>query len=304
MVDITKILERKQKLLHDKFKEVCRNGDLQTVIDVYNKYYVQPKQFKNKIKNKFFSFLKISQPLIPAPILDLDEIGLSVLESATFNQDGNIINFLLNDKYFLKHLNKDELYKTSALSTILSSAISDNNVKLTKLILPLIKNKNDFFYESISSGFVDACYRGHLDVITCLFNDGEVINQKLEIYETDSNSDNSYSFINKGFNIGCNCGHIELVKFFTNKNQLKKAIDINNYKGTYVCSLDVLKLLIMDLNIDKQHYLNNFKFMPDDLNAEDAKQQVLALFEQRELHKELSTDLEVNSEPAKKRLKL
>lgn len=260
MSDIQDILKSKQQLLHNKFINVCKKGDLDTAIEIYNKYYIEPNKFQTRVKNKFFSFLKIAQPLLPPPVLNLSEVASSILkESALYNQE-HIINFFLEEKHFLKHLNSSEEYKVSILSNLLDSSMLKGNIGLMEKILPLIKEKNDIFYKNITPGFEFSCDQGNLDVIKCLFKDDAIRNQKLEIYENKYNSSNSYNLIHRGFQIACNTGNTELLRFFTDSSQLNNAININEDEDKiYVDSFKTIEFFIMELNIDKQCLLKKIQ---------------------------------------------
>lgn len=299
------ILDKREKILNDKFIKSCQKGDLDTVIAIYKKYYLEPNKIRTKIKNKFLSFLKISKPLLPPPILNLNNVVGVALETSVRNGEKNIINFFLNDKNFLKYLNQDELYKISFLSTLLNSAINHGDVELTKIILPLIKDKNEIFYHNIQGGFDFACYNGYLEVIKCFFQDKDINCQKLEIYEEKYNGMNSFSLISQGFNTSCQRNHLEMVKFFTDSSQLKNFININEYKSNlYVYSFDIVEYLILTLNMNKEKYIKKVRFMPECSNVEEEKERALKLFEKIESFKELNSELSINNGSNKRKIKL
>jgi hypothetical protein len=307
MSEITEILENNQKLLNKKFIEICQNGDLTSLIEIYNKYYVKPNKLQNKLKKKFFSFLNIYQPLLPPPVLDLHAVTSLALKEATLHNQENIIHFLLTDKSFVKHLSHNEAQKIYALSAILNSALNNGNVKLTNFILPLIKNKNQLFYKNIKSGFEHACKMCYLDVIKCLFKDESINHQKLEIFEDEFNSSSALNLIVNGFTIACNQGNLELIKFFTDPSQLSSPININKYKHRfYVTSFDILEYFVFELNLDKEEYLKKITFYPDINAVKNENEKGLYLFEKRELYREINNELDTtpNHSIQSKKMKL
>jgi hypothetical protein len=295
MSELKEILDNKQKLLNKKFIDVCKNGDLINLIEIYDKYYLKPNNLKNKLKKKFFSFLNISQPLLPPPVLDLDAVTTLALEEATLHNQEGIINFLLTDKRFIKHLSHNKEQEICALSAVLNSALTNGNVQLSNFILPLIKNKNELFYKNITSGFEYACKMKHLDVIECLFKDEAINQQKLEIFEDEFNSYSALNLIFKGFIIACSNGDLELVKFFTDKSKLNNAIDINNDKYSfYITNFKILEYFVFELNLNKERYLERIAFYSDRHSFQNENKKGLPLFEKRDLYKEINNELDTN----------
>lgn len=106
MKEITKDLKDLEKrirfnILTSDFVSACANGNLENVIKIYNKSYLEKKNLKSKI----LSILKISDNIILDPHFSND----TPIDVACMYGHKEVVNFLLNDKYFINSLNKNNL---------------------------------------------------------------------------------------------------------------------------------------------------------------------------------------------------
>jgi hypothetical protein len=302
---IKELAEKKERLLHNKFAEACKNGDLDTIRKIYNKYYYEPKKIYNRIKKKFHAFLKISEPLLIEPTLNpYSGECYHIVEAANQNHT-DILKFFLTDKFFLKTIKKNNQFKIKLLSNILNGAMHNKNIDIVQLVLPLIDEKNEFFYERIFQGFEHACANDGLNVVEALFNDNLVKNQVTEIYETTYNTTSSQSLINSGFKIACKNGDLNLVKFFTDSSKLNYAINFLNYDGfVEVKNYSIAEYLICENNLTKEQSQSKIYLAYNVANKVEITAQISALIESRQLAQELNNELEIKNEPAKKRIKV
>lgn len=279
------IIKKKNSILNRKFIEVCEKGDFNAATELYNKYYLE---HFTTLKN-FLSFLKIA----PKTIFMLDphyEEDCALLKSSE-NKHYNIVKFLLKDNKFLDGI--DDEMKTWRFSKILSSAMENNNLEIAQLVLPLIKNKTESFYQTISTSFNAACEKGHLNVIKCILKDKVVNNQKLELFEDEYNTASSHSLILNGFIKACERGQLELIKFLTS-GELNYKIDLSKFKKNSeieIRSEQIMQYLICDYNLDKQYYGSPIIYRDRDKKIYECNEYVNNLFEKRELHKEITSEI-------------
>jgi hypothetical protein len=280
-------IKKKNNVLNKKFVEVCEKGDLNAVTELYNRYYIEHlTTFR-----KFLSFLKIAPKTIY--MLDPHYDDDCALEKSSENKHYDIVKFLLNDSKFFHGVNREGNISWR-LSKVLCDALEENNVEIAQLVLPLIKNKTEAFYQSIGTSFSEACGKGNLDVIKYILKDDSINNQKFEIFEDENNTTSSCSIILNGFFNACAKGQLDVIKFLTS-GELNYKIDLSKLKKNNELEIrepKIMEYLIFEYKLDKIYYRNPIIYRNREQKSWECDDYVNNLFEKRDLHKELQLEID------------
>ena len=280
-------IKQKNNVLNKKFVEVCEKGDLNAATELYNKYYIEHlTTFR-----KFLSFLKVAPKTIY--MLNPHYEDDCALGKASENKHYDIVKFLLNDSKFFHGVDKDGSINWR-LSKVLCEALVANNVEIAQLVLPMIQNKTESFYQGILSSFCDACSKGNLDVIKHFLKDDSINNQKFEIFEDENNTSSSRSLILHGFFNACEKGQLDVVKFLTS-GDLNYKIDLSKLKKNNELEVRdpaIMEHLILNYNLDKVYYRNPIVYRNREQKSWECDDYVHSLFDKRDLHKEIKSELD------------
>jgi hypothetical protein len=176
--------------LYLQFLNICRNGDLVNFKLLHKEYYV-------KNHSPFSSFLKIFNN---KPTLRLDDVNSTtsqILLMSAMSGQYEIVKELLNDKTFVKKINKNGLLRKS-----LGGILSPQRLTLNSVEYSVFKKINDLMYESlidkdefhsvVDLKFMDSCQHGDLNTLKYLI-ENPIFKEHL-IFE-DKKMSNLYSLI-------------------------------------------------------------------------------------------------------------
>ena len=205
----------------------------------------------------------------------------------------------LND-YFVDACRQGDLEEVKRINARHKPKLKSNN-KFIRLAQNIIdKFKSEPIYLDVhycdDRGFRYACDKGHLEVVKYLLTSDELVEKP------NINVENDYPFT-----VACMRGDFELVKYLCSSPELQKHSNINsNSKNEYGNGIliayednhmDILRFLVFDMDIAKTKYIEAYI---KEHNADGLEQ----LFQTRELQKALTTELEPQLNPQKKKLKV
>jgi hypothetical protein len=291
--------------LNNKFANDCYSGDLNSIKDIYKHHSI------NNLKKKlFYVFRKIAGQDIP--ILDPHYSDDSALINACQQNHYDIVEFLLKDKDFMQGLISSNK-KDETLTRGINHALGNNNLEMFKLISPLIDKKDIFFHMNISSGYTKACQNSNLNMLDLFFADKSINPPHLNNLQPENmpatimlngmiseNRDKLTTIAvsgikNNGLLAACISGSLDTVKYFTESTNSNHYVNIdmffkNKEANLLVGSFEVMEYLIFNLNIDKNLYLNG-KVKLSSIFDQDDHQNVINLFEKRDLFKEINNEI-------------
>lgn len=187
--------------LNQSFALACSQGNLNVVVEMYEKYY--------RNKSKLSKFIGISN-LIPVlnPNFDHD----TPIMNACLSRQYEVIKFLLSDEFFKKN---------DKLASGLNYAMGKGDLKIAELIFPLLK-ENNYCYDRIHNGFVEACKNGHLNIVKYMTTQSIFDFGKFKFRHPNYiTSMNLQGFVN-----ACENGHADVVKYLTSSPELKEHVNV------------------------------------------------------------------------------
>lgn len=247
--------------LNQSFATACANGDLNTVTKIYDKHY--------RNKSKFSKFIGISNL---GPVLNPNFDHDTPIINACLSEQSEVIKFLLSDEQFKKN---------DKLATGLNYAMGKGKLEIAELIFPLLK-ENNYCYDRIHNGFVEACKNGHLNIVRYMTTQ--------TIFDFDKfkfrHPNHVTSMKLQGFINACENGHTDVVKYLTSSPELKEHVNVDQVKVVVgINNFEILRHFIFDLDLKESD-----SFMMRINTSYELSKQIKYMFEKKKLHKEITQE--------------
>ena len=161
-------------------------------------------------------------------------------------------------------------------------ALNNQHIDLAKILFSHYEQPINSTEFDTQLDFFNACNEGKLDIVQYLLTDKNLnINSKeLQSAKINAPAPKFYGFI-----AACEEGHLDIIKYLLTSPELSYYTEINLIEDSFdVKSIKVMKYFIFDLDLPKDHNLiQKINFYNQKLIDE--------LFEKRELHKNLESNL-------------
>jgi hypothetical protein len=262
--------------LNHSFATACFDGDIKTVVNMYNEYYLNKSKF-----SQFIGIFNLNSTINPNFNND------TPIMHACWNGQSEVVEFLLSDKKFKKN---------DKLASGLNMAMGSGNLKIAEIILPLLK-ENNYCYDRIHNGFVEACKNGHLNIVEYMTTQSLFDFNKFKFRHPNHIT----SMKLQGFINACENGHSDVVKYLTSSPKLKEHVDVDQVKQVVrIDNFEIIRHFIFDLELNE-----NDSFMMRINTNHELFNQIEEMFEKKDLHKEINEEFNDNLVlPPKKRPKL
>jgi len=212
--------------------------------------------------------------------------------------ESNQIEFvknMLEDKDYLISINKKP-----TLIDALGNSISSGHIDISKYLISKVKEKSQYYYDTICLAFVFSCNKGDINTVKSLLEDKDW-NFDSTLFKTpyyvNFKHCKSTIPIQDGFNNAFENARLEIVKYLTSQPKSAFYVDIKNLEGKINSKLEftdvhfeIMKYFIFQLDFKKQ---DSFMVFPKEINE---------LFEKKHLQEQLSDEL-VDSTNLKKNIK-
>lgn len=295
--------------MNSKFLTACRDGNLEVVKNLYSQH--SKTILKNKARYAFYRLGGIESNTLA--ILNPYYYNNSPLKAAFESNQYEVVEFLLNDKNFIKGYNKDD--NGFRLAQGLSNAIAYSNLKMIDLVVPFIKNTGDELYNDIHHGFKAACRKGDVKVIDYILSNTQIKNslQSKEYTSYRIKSPDYFENLKKyGLAEACFSGNVKTVQYFTKSENPDIFMDFHSFSNStelIIGSFELLEYIIFDLNINKTVFeIGNLEPSEKLGDFLEMRKTIKDLFAKRELFKEINNELSMTINPtvisSKKKAKL
>lgn len=232
--------------LQIQYNSACFNDDVDTLIELYNKYHLK----HNKIK----SIISLFVPNYP--FLNKEKAHRQIFRLASTYERDNVLNFVLQQDNFIQTCTNEDL------AHAIDFSMSRNNLEIVKAVFSFLKDRpgrnklghtinepyieQEVFHENITVGFNNACENGYLDVVEYIATNIET--DKYAYLPTKS-------LMMSGFIKACESGQVGIVKFFTSSLNLKSHINLNKIDRTInIENTDIIHHFLFDLNLKRDDY--------------------------------------------------
>jgi hypothetical protein len=202
------------------------------------------------------------------------------------------------NEYFIDACRQGDLEEVKRINAKFKPAIKSNNkfIRIAQNIMDKFKSNQLYidvhYYDDRCLRY--ACDKGQIEVVKYLLTSDELVEK------SNINVENDYPFT-----VACMRGDFELVKYLCSSPELKKHSNINsnNQHGNGILiayednHMDIVRVLVFDMNINKTKCIEDYI---KEQNAEGLEQ----IFQTRELHKTLLSELQPQLNQQKKKLKV
>lgn len=264
------------------FLKLCEEGDIENIKGLLQLY--KPKKTNT---NPFFSyFLNIANYFKTSIDPHCEED--TAFKVAFTNSNTEVLDFLVNIPNFVKVINKNKI-----IYTAFKKSLAEDNIIMAKYLHPLMEKDLDYI-AVLYDGFIGSCHNGKLNSVKYLLTDSSVDTFGLTYWL--NMVPGTHPTLLAGFIAACESSQPHILQYLSSS---KYEIDFNHLnRKINVNDIQVMKHLIFDMNLSRNHHLIKNILFPDIMALND-------LFDKRELFEDINQDLEVKrSQSLSKRPKI
>lgn len=141
----------------EEFFKACNNNDVNIATNLLNNYYL--KQQKSHL-NSFLSICGLGYPA-----LTLNPGHSERLKKACDKGYKEVVELFLNNTCFLKEANNLKI-----ILHCFTGALAHGQLQILDFLHPLIKNKDQYYYNTLIYGLLEACQNNQLNSVKYVFN--------------------------------------------------------------------------------------------------------------------------------------
>jgi len=288
------VITNQQIKLNLEFVEYCKKSDLVAIKQLCE----QSERILNNPKptiSHFAKFLRMCKLPVPVsmepPTVNFFAENCAGLITLANKGDITLLSYITSLPLFKEQFNNLIESDKNRFADTFFNAVELGHMNCVQLLAPLVENINLVF--QIFDRFETACRNGDINTVkfltttTLLENNGNasyMINTQYSEFRPHA----------EGFVSACESGHLNVVKYLTSDKNLKEKINLDLIdKAIYIEERSIMEHFVFDLDLPSNHPFLRLVIDPNILEE---------LLEKRELMKELSYELNTNTEQSNKKI--